>query len=103
MAALPDASVVTTEDVGRFIWPPGADLTAWDSFRAPVAGRPVDPAKLPLPELVGLARQCLARGLPDEVTPIAMRDACGLQRLRETSRNTTSTPPTCWSAKPPTS
>jgi len=42
--------------------------------------------EVPLVELVALARQCLGRGLSGEAALIAMRDACGLQRLRETAR-----------------
>ena len=86
MAALPDTSAVTTEDIGRFIWPPGIDPAAWDMFRAPSSGRIADPAEMPLRELIVLARRCMSTGLSDEDTLVAMRDACGLQRLRETSR-----------------
>jgi very-short-patch-repair endonuclease len=87
MASLPAAAAVTTEEVGRFVWPPGVDPACWDSFRAPAAGRAADPAEMPLAELVVLARRCTAPGIPDEATLTAMRDACGLQRLRETARN----------------
>jgi hypothetical protein len=87
MAVLPDTSTVTTEDIGRFVWPPGIDPASWDLFRAPAAGRPSDPAEMPLPELVVLARRCMVPGMAEEAILTAMRDACGLQRLRETARN----------------
>ncbi len=87
MAVLPDTSAVTTEDVGRFIWPSGIDPAAWEIFRAPLAGGTAEPAEMPLRELIALARRCMLPGLSDEATLIAMRDAFGLRRLRETSRN----------------
>lgn len=87
MAVLPDTSAVTTEDIGRFIWPPGIDPASWDTFRAPASGRAADPAEMPLPELVVLAKHCMAPGMAEEAILTAMRDACGLQRLRETARN----------------
>ncbi len=87
MAALPDISRVTTEDIGRFIWPPGIDPMAWDTFRAPANGQTADPAEMPLSELMVLARRCMAPGLEDEDILTAMRNACGLQRMRETVRS----------------
>ncbi|MDT7953735.1 MAG: DUF3320 domain-containing protein, partial [Acetobacteraceae bacterium] len=87
MAVIPAASAVTTEENGRFIWPAGTDPEACDSFRDPAPGQSRDPGEVPLQELVVLARRCLARGEAEEAVLIAMRDACGLQRLRETSRN----------------
>lgn len=87
MAVLPDTSAVMTEDIGRFVWPPGTDPGSWDTFRKPALGRAADPAEMPLPELLALARQCMAPGLAEDAVLTAMRDACGLQRLRETARN----------------
>ena len=87
MAVLPETSIVTTEDIGRFTWPPGIGPAFWDTFRAPVSGQAADPAEMPLPELVVLAKHCMAPGMAEEAILIAMRDACGLQRLRETARN----------------
>ncbi len=87
MAVLPGTSAVTTEDIGRFVWPPAIDPASWNSLRAPVVGRAVDPAEIPMPELVALARRCMSPGMTDDTILIAMRDACGLQRLRETARN----------------
>ncbi len=85
MALVPEGAI-TSEDAGRFIWPAGLDPAAWDRFRVPAAGSTSDPMEMPLVELVALARQCLGRGLSGEAALIAMRDACGLQRLRETAR-----------------
>lgn len=87
MAVLPDTSTVTTEDIGRFIRPPEIDPACWNTFRAPASGRAADPAEMPLPELVALAKRCMAPGMAEEAILTAMRDACGLQRLRETARN----------------
>jgi very-short-patch-repair endonuclease len=87
MAILPGTSTITTEDIGRFVWPPGIDPASWNMFRAPAAGRVADPAEMPLPELVALARRCMRPDMADEAILTAMRDACGLQRLRETARN----------------
>ncbi len=87
MAVLPDTSKITVEDIGRFIWPPGIDPMSWDAFRAPAAGKAADPVEMPLPELIVLARRCMTPGMTEEAILTAMRDACGLQRLRETARN----------------
>ena len=87
MASLPSAAAVTTEDIGRFVWPSGVDPACWDAFRAPAAGRTADPVEMPMPELIALARRHMTPGMTEEATLTAMRDACGLQRLRETARN----------------
>ena len=86
MAALPDTCAVTDEEIGRFVWPPGTDPAGWDTFRAPTPGQFSDPNDLPMAELVALAKRYVAFGLPDEATLTAMRNACGLQRMRETVR-----------------
>ena len=86
MSVVPELSAVTTEEAGRFVWPPGLDPAGWDRFRPPAPGGMSDPMDLPLAELAALARQCLRRGLSDEATLVAMRDACGLRRLGETAR-----------------
>ena len=87
MATLPGSSTVTTEEIGRFVWPPGINPASWNIFRTPANGRAVDPAEMPLPELVALARRCMGPDMADEAILTTMRDACGLQRLRETARN----------------
>ena len=86
MAALPESCAVTTEEVGRFIWPPGMDPAGWDTFRSPAPGHVADPNDLPMAELIALARRYVAPGLPEEAILTAMRNACGLQRMRETVR-----------------
>ena len=40
-----------------------------------------------MPELIALARRYVTPGMTEEAILTAMRDACGLQRLRETARN----------------
>ena len=87
MASLPGTTAFTTEDIGRFVWPLGVDPACWDAFRAPATGRTADPAEMPMPELIALARLHMTPGMTEEATLTAMRDACGLQRLRETARN----------------
>ena len=84
--AIPNACTVTIEDIGRFIWPAGVDPAGWTMFREPAPGRVTDPNDLPMAELVALARRYVAPGLPDEAILTAMRNACGLQRMRETVR-----------------
>ena len=86
LALTPPACVVTAEEIGRFIWPPGVDPASWTLFRRPPPGQVCDPAEMPLQELVVLARQCTGSGAADDDAVIAMRDACNMQRLRETSR-----------------
>ena len=85
-AAVPDACMVTIEDIGHFVWPPGVDPAGWAMFREPAPGRVADPNDLPMAELVALARRYAVPGLPDEAILTAMRNACGLQRMRETVR-----------------
>ena len=87
MAVVPATSTLTNEGIGRFVWPPGVNPYSWDTFREPAAGEAVDPAEIPLPELIVLARKCMTPGITEETVLIAMRDACGLQRLRETARS----------------
>ncbi len=87
MAVVPVTSAVTTEEIGRFVWPAGIDPASCDTFRDPPPGRACDPAEIPLQELVVLARRYLGQGSTEDAVLIAMRDACRLQRLRETSRN----------------
>ncbi len=86
MSVIPETSGTTVEDAGSFVWPPGMDPAAWDRFRAPRPGLTADPMEMPLAELTVLARECLTRGLSEEAALLRMRDACGLQRLRETAR-----------------
>ena len=84
--SVPTTCMVTVEDIGHFVWPPGVDPAGWTMFREPAPGRVADPNDLPMAELVALARRYVAPGLPDEAILTAMRNACGLQRMRETVR-----------------
>jgi len=86
ISVVPETSAVTTDEAGRFIWPPDLDPATWDRFRAPAPGKMSDPMDVPLVELTVLAQQFLGRGLSDEGVILAMRDACGLRRLGETAR-----------------
>ncbi len=87
LSVLPADISRTTETVGDFVWPPSVDPAAWQGFRHPVAGDAIDPSDIPLQELIELARSCVARGASDETLLIAMRDACGLKRTGDASRN----------------
>jgi hypothetical protein len=42
--------------------------------------------EVPIEELIGLARRVLQNVDDDEEVLIAMRDACGMQRLRDQAR-----------------
>ncbi len=86
IAALPVSCAITDEEVGRFVWPPGTDPAGWDTFRTPTPGQVTDPNDLPMSELIALAKRYVTTGLPDEAILTAMRNACGLQRMRETVR-----------------
>ena len=86
MAVIPATSAITSEEIGRFIWPASVDPSSWNTFRPLTPGQTCDPAELPLQELVVLARRVLGPAVTDESALVAMRDACGMQRLRETSR-----------------
>ena len=87
LSVLPADVRRTAEAVGGFVWPPSADPAAWEGFRRPAGGETVDPAEIPLQELIELARLCAARSATAEALLIAMRDACGLKRMGDASRN----------------
>jgi very-short-patch-repair endonuclease len=84
--AIPPACVHTEETGGTFIWPTGVGPADCVGFRAPVMGQVRDPSEISLEELTMLAGACLERNPDEEVALSAMRDACGLSRLRETAR-----------------
>ena len=86
VAATPDACVQSRDDAGTFIWPAGAEPAACNHFRRPAAGDTRDPAEIAIEELTVLARDCLREAQDDDGALIMMRDACGLQKLREVSR-----------------
>lgn len=76
----------TTEDVGGFFWPLGADTTSWPTFRRPDGGQPRPVDDIALPEWVALARELRAAGTPDSEGPTAMARKAGLQKLRQASK-----------------
>ncbi|MGD0108504.1 MAG: DUF3320 domain-containing protein [Rhodopila sp.] len=85
-AAIPEACQRTPDLAGTFVWPIGVDPAAVPTFRELARGQQIDPADLPIEELTALARDCAAR-FPDQAAAlVAMRDACGLAKLREASR-----------------
>ena len=63
------------------------DPSAWDAFRSPVGGETRDPSEIPMEELVVLARKCASIHHDQDAVLLEMRDACGLLKLREASRN----------------
>ena len=86
-AAIPRSCRRTEDSAGVFVWPPGADPTAWDRFPCRQdAEMPLDPAELPLEVLTVLARVCLTAQADHEAALQLMRDGCGLTRFREPSR-----------------
>ena len=76
----------TTEDVGTFVWPSASSPNGALPFRAPRPGESVDPAAIPLPELVTLASTFLGRHLSDEEIVVGMRNACGMGRMGAATR-----------------
>ncbi|MDR0996872.1 MAG: DUF3320 domain-containing protein [Zoogloeaceae bacterium] len=78
----------STEEVGQFFWQPDADTTHCDVFRRPPrpdAIRPVD--AIALPELMALAREAQAQGMPDEESALSwMKQAIGIHQIRSANR-----------------
>ncbi len=86
LAALPPGSVLSHEAVGTFVWPPACGPAGLSVFRPPAPGGSRDPTEIPMEELLVLARKALSGAPDEEAALLAMRDACGLQRLRDRSR-----------------
>jgi len=76
----------TKEDLGAFVWPTAVDPSTWNVFRHQVGDESRDPSEIPMEELVALARKCSSIHHGQDAVLLAMRDACGLQKLREVSR-----------------
>lgn len=76
----------TQEDLGAFVWPKAVDPSTWDVFRYPFEDESRDPSEIPMEELVALARKCSSIHRDQDAVLLAMRDACGLHKLREVSR-----------------
>lgn len=76
----------TTEGVGTFFWPHGSDPEGAVPFRAPPAGQSIDPAAVPLQELVTLASKYLGRDASDDDIIVGMRNACGMARMGAATR-----------------
>ena len=83
--SIPRACKRTTDSAGVFVWPERMDPSSCSQFRRPSPGQAIDPAEIPIEELAALARDCLACHADVEATLLAMRDACGLTKLREGS------------------
>lgn len=83
-ASIPRTCRRTNDAAGTFVWPSDMDPADWATFRRPAAGESVDPSEVPIEELTILAKANLQH--EDEEALIAMRNACGLVRLREASR-----------------
>jgi hypothetical protein len=86
LAAVPRHCKRTREGEATFIWPPGIDPVSWPVFRDPPPGRQRDPAGTPIQELVVLAQRVLKQATDEEDALLLMRDACGLEKLREAAR-----------------
>jgi REase_MTES_1575/AAA domain/Protein of unknown function (DUF3320) len=86
-ASVPGDCKRTKEGASVFVWPKDVDPSAWDAFRRPVGDEPRDPSEIPMEELVVLARKCTSIHRDQDAVLLAMRDACGLLKLREASRD----------------
>jgi len=86
LALVPKECARTRETVGVFVWPIGTEPKDWKHFRHPSPGSAVDPAELPLQELIALAKTAAASNASDDIVLVAMRSACGLSRMGEPSR-----------------
>jgi len=86
LAALPQGVTETQEEDLILVWPPGVMPRSWQVFREPEPGAARDPAEIPIEELEVLARRVLAKAVDEEHALVLMREACGLERLRETAR-----------------
>ncbi|MCW3474684.1 DUF3320 domain-containing protein [Limobrevibacterium gyesilva] len=86
IASIPEGSARSRDAAGTFVWPTNSDPGAWNRFRRPSPGANRDPNEIPIEELAVLARDCLHEAQDDEMVLMRMRDACGLQQLREVSR-----------------
>ena len=85
--AIPEDCRRTKEVTGTFVWSVGIDPATCDRFRRPAAQKSVEPGDVPIEELAVLARECLDRFGDSEAAIMAMRDACGMSRLREGTRD----------------
>ena len=86
LSLLPGDCVRTEEAVGSFVWPPGIVPETWDTFRRPALGATLDPAELPLQELVALAASLRSPGMSDDQLLVSMRNACGMARMGEPTK-----------------
>jgi hypothetical protein len=86
VASVPRACKQTHDSAGTFVWPTGADPAAYGTFRRPAVGESRDSMEIPIEELTALAKACQLEHQGDDAVLIAMRDACGLLKLRESSR-----------------
>jgi hypothetical protein len=86
-ASIPSDYGRTQEDLGVFVWPRGADPSTLDAFRHSAGGEARDPSEIPMEELVALARECSVEQDDQDTVLLAMRNACGLHKLREASRD----------------
>ncbi|MGD0109614.1 MAG: DUF3320 domain-containing protein, partial [Rhodopila sp.] len=86
-AAIPSTCRRTEDTAGTFVWPDGADPPSDARFRRPAPGLSVDPADIPLDVLADLARECVSSHSGQDAALVAMRDACGMGKLREASRD----------------
>jgi hypothetical protein len=85
-AARPKSCRVTHEAETTFVWPPDVAPDNWSVFRDPEHGQHRDPAETPIQELAALARRVLHQASSDDEALVMMRDACGLEKLREAAR-----------------
>jgi hypothetical protein len=85
--SIPKACRQTCDNAGTFVWPADADPATWEAFRRPLAGEARDSMEVPIEELTALAKACRLEHQDNNAVLLAMRDACGLLKLREASRD----------------
>jgi hypothetical protein len=85
-ASIPEVCKRTNDTAGAFVSPRNVDPVGCGIFRRPAVGGSRDPSEVPIEELTTLAKESLLHHENDEAVFAAMRNACGLLKLREASR-----------------
>ena len=87
VASIPKACRQTRDDAATFVWPTDVDPAVCETFRRPAVGESREAMEVPIEELTALAKACQLERQDDEGVLLAMRNACGLLKLREASRD----------------
>ena len=84
-AAIPSELKQTRDSAGTFIWPLDHDPAAARPFKV-IIGAVRDPTEVPIEQLRVLALDCGVGSREEAEVLVAMRDACGLQKMGTTVR-----------------